>query len=93
VSACKNEGKSVEINFIDFDEAITTAEVPETESNLKDIFDKAGETIKVYFTVELDNVKKKVEEFQKNNPNPTMMNSNNSSAENLDTDLTNSGTV
>jgi hypothetical protein len=92
VSACKNEGKSVEINFIDFDEAITTAEVPETESNLKDIFDKAGETIKVYFTVELDNVKKKVEEFQKNNPNPTMMNSNNSSAENLDTVLTNSGT-
>jgi hypothetical protein len=94
VSACKNEGKSVEIDFIDFDEAITATEVPETESNLKDICDKAGDTIKVYFTIELDNVKKKVEEFQKNNPNPnpTTMNSNNSFAENLDTDHTNSGT-
>jgi hypothetical protein len=85
VSNCKNEGKPVEIKFLDFDEAISITEVPETESNLKDIFDKAGESIKVYFTVELDNVKKKVEEFQKNNPNPTMTNSNNSSADSSDT--------
>lgn len=82
VSACKNEGKAIEINYIDFDEAITTVDVPESESNLKDIFDKAGESIKVYFTVELDNVKKKVEEFQKNSPNPTTKSLNNSSADN-----------
>lgn len=92
VSACKNEGKPVEIDFIEFDEAITTVDVPESESNLKDIFDKAGESIKVYFTVELDNVKKKVEEFQKNNPNQQTTNLNNSSADNSGTDQTNSGT-
>jgi len=95
VSACKNEGKSVLIRFIEFDEAITSTEVPESESNLKDIFDAAGESVKVYFSNELDNVKKKVEEFQKNNPNPNQQttNLNNSFAENLDIDQKNSGTV
>jgi hypothetical protein len=64
--------------------------VPESESNLFEIIEKATESFTVYFGVEVENIKKKLEEVQKN---PQMMNSNNSSVENLDTSLMSSGTV
>ncbi len=90
--ACKEESKDISIGFIEFDEALSMNDIPVTESNLSEIFDKAAESVKVYFGVEINNVKKKVEEWTSKNPSQPMTNSNNYSAENLDTTHTNSGT-
>lgn len=93
VSQCKNEGQSALLHFIDFDEAITGVKVPESESNLVEIIGKAGDTIKVYFGNEIENVKKKIEEIQSSQKkSQPMTNSNKPFAENLDTNQENSGT-
>jgi hypothetical protein len=91
LACCRNEKQPALIEEIEFDEAISMSEnVPESESNLFEIIEKATESFTVYFGVEVENIKKKLEEVQKN---PQMMNSNNSSVENLDTSLMSSGTV
>lgn len=87
LAACLDDKVPALIKRSFFDECISMTQTEEG-SNLTEIIKKAGDSITTYVGVEVENLKKKMEELKKSQPTT---NSNSSFAGSLDTNLTNSG--